>query len=45
MRNRMLAILVFFFGLVLVLIVFASDRSISKLMERCGELISQALGF
>lgn len=27
------------------LMIFTSDRSISRMMESCGEFISQALGF
>ena len=44
MRSRMLNVLLVGVGVVLAVIFFASDRSISGFMESCGDLISQALG-
>jgi hypothetical protein len=45
MRNRTLNVLVVLFAAVLAFILFVSDRSISNMMEACGDLISQAFGF
>jgi multisubunit Na+/H+ antiporter MnhF subunit len=45
MRSRMLSGLVFFFALVLGLVLFVSDRSISRFVEECGGVISHAFGF
>ena len=45
MRSKLLSGLVFFFALVLGLILFVSDRSISRFMEECGVFISQTFGF
>lgn len=45
MRSKLLSGLVFGFALVLGLVLFASDRSISRLVEDCGGFISQVFGF
>ena len=45
MPSRLLSGLVFFFALVLGLVLFVSDRSISHFLENCGALIAQAFGF
>jgi hypothetical protein len=42
MKNRVLTVLVIVLGVALGAIVFMSDRSISRFMERCGAYISDA---
>jgi multisubunit Na+/H+ antiporter MnhF subunit len=45
MRSKMLSGLVIFFALALGLVLFISDRSISRFLEECGGVISQTFGF
>jgi hypothetical protein len=44
MKDRSLTILVFFFALVLGVLLFTSERSVSQVMESIGDFISGALG-
>jgi hypothetical protein len=44
MKDRSLTILVVFFALLLGLLLFTSERSVSQVMETIGGFISGALG-
>jgi hypothetical protein len=45
MNGRLLSITLFVLLLTLGIVLVASDRSISRLMEDCGEFITWAFGF
>jgi hypothetical protein len=45
MGGKKLTVLLILLGAALGLTLFASDRSISRWIEDCGEYISQAFGF
>jgi hypothetical protein len=45
MSSKVLNGLIFLLFVAFGLVLFASDRSVSRVMEDCGSLISRVLGF
>jgi len=45
MSNRFLTGLLLVLGFALGIVLLVSDRSVSRLMEACGDKISSVLGF
>lgn len=44
MRNKSVSGLMILLAAALGLVLYASDRSVSRLMEDCGDFISRSLG-